>query len=565
MSHLSIKLMSLLLMVPLCAAQVNKGQYAQASGKLSIGYLNSNMSLIEGAETDVESVYLSGLLSDPLVAADETSALKCILVEDKYDDLGGSKYQFKIKTGVKWVNGKPITGKDIEASFFVWRNQQVQRRSYNKMSTYISSVKASDSDPTSFTVSFYHPVDNPLRYLSLPVFNSSVIESGKFTEDFMQRIRPCNGPFVIDGMWNRSSSEINLKRNTNYVVPWPDEEEEIKNYKTYLTINGVTLVQFSSSNELYDALASQDVRFYFYYPYSINVDNRVLTARDLVVGNITGVVINVDAKGGGHELLSQNGAIPKVDETHKDLRKALDLLIDRTDILKQKLRMNLSEEMIDMEYTLYGPMRKSDYLASKLPPKPSPNISQAEALFIKSGLKKQGGKWFYNGKPFELSFLRKPRLDESMRLISDYVIKQLTDFGITVNQPIVQNEDYYKKLRAGDFNLAFYSAMLPFEDYWVSAQQFFKSGNLYNYSKYRNARVDQLFDQADNSKNVSDAKNKSQDACKAIEDDHPWIFLFNMPYRVVYTKNFVHNMSDKLNGDDLFQDIHTWQTGYKGK
>lgn len=126
--------------------------------------------------------------------------------------------------------------------------------------------------------------------------------------------------------------------------------------------------------------------------------------------------------------LRLNTRVPPYDNA--SVRQAMNFAVDKTVIVRDIL--------LGAGYEPNGLAGKGVFATYQIEGGYYPyNPAKAEALMQEAGLKKEGGKWQYQGKPLVFRMYTPEGRYEKDRPVAEYVASELTKFGLTVQHQVV--------------------------------------------------------------------------------------------------------------------------------
>ncbi len=526
------------------------------AGKIRMVFQNSLLNMRAGAANRAEDLFFSGLIWDPITCFDEQNALRALIVDENFQVLDdyNTSFQLEIIPDALWSDGSPVTSDDIIASFQIWNNRNVLERCYNMVNGSITQIeKVNDR---TFKVHSPVSIENPLAILRLPIYPATSIvvgPMGDFVFEDPENFGLTNGPFLAENIWiSTGQEEVPLDVNRSY----PETADRLDLGRYCRPLNHVDLRYHSTMDQAVNAMVAGSMDFFYNWPRTRDVPSELLSKKDIFLGNMTGMIINMD-QGNGNRYLSSRRL------ENKEMRKALDMLVDRNTVISIIMRENLNERQ-KREILLYGPWRYMDYqIATKRNPIVDYNVSQATGIFQSQGFRKgSDGYWLQpNGEPFTLRLICGTYKNAAESQVFNYIMQSFDEFGIKIDYKDITSAEYTKRLLEGSYDLAFKSFVLPTGDYVHSLGSLFEAGSSANLGGYNNPAVNSKLAQSGGTYDFNDKKAILTDVAQIISDDRPWLFLYSMPYRAVYNRRFVHNIGVKLSGSDLFLNVDSWQTG----
>lgn len=419
-------------------------------------------------------------------------------------------FEYKIREGVKWHDGKEFTAEDVKYSYDVmftddWKAVQV--RPYYES---IKSVEVLDKYRIRFTVKddYFQNFDVCSTLTILPKhFYTNPDNKKEFNRKLIG-----TGPYLLSKY--DKGQKIIMVQNPDW---WGRGVEEEKKTNLIKKIN-LRLVQ--DENVALELLKKGDIDFMGFRPEAFVKK----TTGDVWEKKITKVKTeNKTPK--GYSFIGFNLKHPILKD--REVRKALSLLFNRPMML-DKFEFNLSEFATGPIYV------QSDYASSNVRPIPfDPN--EALKVLTNAGWKDTDKDGLLdkviNGKKTPLSItIMEPSLD---------IIKYLTVFkedaskvGVEINIKNIEWNSFVKLLDEKNFEavrLAWGGGSVEWDpkQIWHSSSI---AGASSNFISYSNPQVDKLIDEA---RTLYDRDKRIvllQKVHELISSDYPYIWWFNSRY-----------------------------------
>ncbi len=185
------------------------------------------------------SVYLSLMVDRPLAEIDADWNWVCDLCDKLpslengmakiFDDKGVKKLsaEWHLKPGLKWGDGKPLTGNDFKLAWEIGKSPNVSvgsKDTYDRMEDVVVDAK----DPSKFTVifkepryDFYQLSINPLpSHIEAPIWAKTKDANGAYEKQTAYTTDPTNaglynGPYLVSEI--KLGSHVVVKKNPNFV------------------------------------------------------------------------------------------------------------------------------------------------------------------------------------------------------------------------------------------------------------------------------------------------------------------------------------------------------------
>ncbi|MDI1287924.1 MAG: ABC transporter substrate-binding protein [Reyranella sp.] len=375
-----------------------------------------------------------------------------------------TKLTFKLRTGVKWHDGKPFSAKDVKCTWDALTGKGDEKLDIirkNPRKVWYSNLKevtvGSDTEVT-FTLGRPQP-----SFLSMLAAGYSPVYSCHVSGRDMRSKPIGTGPFkVVDFKRNEA---IKLVRNPDY---W-------KKGRPYLDVIDWKIVPNRSTRMLgfaageFDMTFDSDVTFPLLKDIQAQKPDAVCEARPSNVN--TNLLVNRDA--------------PPFD--NPELRRALALSLDRkafNDILFQGHALT-SASMLPPPAGVWGMSKEMLETMPGYSPDRQKPLAEAKAIMEKLGYSKD--------KPLKLKV--------ATRNIAIYrdpaviLIDQLKQIYIEAELEPIDTTVWYTKIQRKDYSVGLNLTGLGLDDADTNFYENFHSTSDRNYTAYKNPEVDKLIDQ----------------------------------------------------------------------
>ena len=423
-------------------------------------------------------------------------------------------YTFKLKDGLKWSDGQPITTDDIELSFKIMCDKTYTGpqdmpslklkgwKDYNEgKSDKIEGIKKIDKQTIEFTVDEATALTTGLINIEpLPNhYYGKVYKQGSanLVEDFHRKPEVSSGPYKFASF--KEGQEVVVKANENYFKG----KSKIENVIFKVVTDKTVLAQVESGE----------------------IDFANLTIDEDNVEQLKGMEF-VDThyypnNGYGYIGLNLLG-----DSKLKDVkvRQALAYGLNRQELVekiygKYADTMNVPQSKLSWAYPKDVKMEEYKYDKEK-----------AQKLLEEAGWKKNSsGKLEKDGKVFTLKFLQTANSDVPTTLVP-IAKKSYEDLGIEFIAEQLDFPTLRKKLddaKAGkpnaDYDMYFMAWVLTPEP---DSTTIFTSKGTQNRTGYANPKVDQLMEKATKEFDVEKRKEVYKDLYIELNKDLPYIYMY---------------------------------------
>jgi peptide/nickel transport system substrate-binding protein len=431
----------------------------QRGGTLVIGMV-SEPTVLDSCSGAWTVAPFAGNIFDTLLATDEKMNIVPELAESWRIDYANKRYIFKIRSGVKWHDGKPLTVEDVKFTFeYIIPN-------YDNRGVYFKGTKVEILNETSvaiipgnFAPGFQIPM---IASADIVIYPKHLLEGVDFLKSEFRTAPIGSGPFKFQE-WVKGS-HIVLVRNENYWKPG----------KPYL--DKIVFKFITDPAALLAALIAGDVDYvYRGLPYEAY---KALTMNP-------NLQVFVDYKPAYKVFLAFN--LNHTDPAKKAIlsnvlvRKAIAYAINKTDIVYK---------------ATLGVCRPSDRFWSDAFMPPNPNMTTYEYNPKKANeLLDQAGFPMVGGKRFTLELLTRSGEADEVKT-ADLLKNYLKNVGIDI---VIKAVDFntFEQLTANyqyDIQL-FKRWIMPIFSYQNHHSSFIIKGRtLVNTAQYSNPKVDYWYD-----------------------------------------------------------------------
>lgn len=455
---------------------------------MRIGIANfDNINPIISKNRDV--INLSNIIYEPLLTLTEDYHLKLELAKEwsKIDD---TTYVVTLKDGIKWENGKDITGRDVQFT--------VEKLKENK-SIYSNNVKNINAveiiDVKTIRINLFKPETFFEYNLIFPIISSDQFAAE--TDFFKSRIAP-----IASGMYkvkSASSSNMELVQNSN----WYGASEKARK------IDNIQIHFYSSMGDIYNNFKIG------------NID--MICTSNVNIKNYIGTIgyTNKDYKGRELDFISincENEILSNI-----EVRKAINYALNKKKIISSVYNNEyyLSSFPLDYGSFLYTKDGVSNFSKDK-----------AKKVLEDAGWTYRYGKWQktedYSTKTLRLKLVVDNSNKQRVK-VAKLIEKQLEDIGIHISLYEVSNKNYKSYLEEKDYDLiitGIYNGYSPDLSYFLGDQ---------NLANYKNEEINTILNDIQNVVDEETIKQKYQRIAEILEEDMPYIFLYRNKGKVVYS------------------------------
>jgi len=458
--------------------------------KIAFGVTTSNYDMQQGATNSVLCHMYNNLIRLNLV-----DGLKTIVpdVAEKWDVAAdGLAYTFKLRGGVLFHDGTPLTSDDVVATYnrMIFPPQGVVSLLKDRFSS-VAKVEAMDPLTVKFTMKQASPI-----FLLVMTDTTQAIYSKKTLDANNNDLRkvqvaPGTGPFMFKEY--KEAEKWTLVKNPNYWnkdLPYLDSVELIHvaawSDRGTAVLTGQADLSWNVSKETFDEGAKKP---------DVTKTNRV--------GNF-----------GAYQVIINTKQKPFDDPR---VRRAINLALNKQGLIEAFK----TQEQIDLSRWVPhgGEFATPREMIATLPgyrPDKTQDIADAKKLLADAG--------FADGiKGVELLSASVPPHAEVMAPAIQDQLKRALNIEIKIR--VAERSLLVEDEKAGRFTLVLDTPSSPISDFSPLGNTNFKTGGAQNYGGYSNAKFDDLLKRSDvelDRAKRADLMNQIQDV---LDQDPPWLFI----------------------------------------
>lgn len=509
-------------------AYTRGGEYSEAT----LGRVNSMNPLY--ATTSSEKV-LAKLLFANLVAPDVSGHLKNELAKSVTADDKGKNWTLKLREGLTWSDGEPITADDVIYTIKLINDSSAK----TTVSVDFSSVgieKVDDLTVKFALPSVYTDFVDSLEFPLVPEHILGQVSPALVYENNFSKNPIGSGPFVLNAVQSTQTSSdlqtIYLNRNEKY-------------FKPTTKLNNFTLKTYESSEKIVEAMRNSEV----------------MATAELSEEETQGLPGDINRRnslinGGAFAFLNTQNDILKNVKVRQAIAMGVDMEAVRADIEAAKL---LDYPILENQLELEWPeLHVHDEAAARKMLQDAGYVYEGEKLFTKEG------------EEVPINLVVRKRSSELVKVAQKFA-EQLEVLGFAVNLNIYDESqntsDFFSTVvRQRDYDILFYEVDLgvsadPFVYY--SSTQATDSG--WNFSNYSNAMVDAALLTARSTTNLSLRNVKLESFLKYWVNDVPAIGLYRSSIIYSFSRNTLIYSEDAQLTDalDRFSEVQYWASARK--
>lgn len=447
---------------------------AKTGGTLNVGLSADAPKLDPMVSSSLYDRQVFQSIFDKLADLDENGKIVPMLAESWQISDDQKTYTFKLRQGVKFHDGTDFNAEAVKFNF---------ERNMDKSSTRKGELSAVDKvtvvDPYTVKVDLKKPF---APFLSVLTDRAGMMVSPeaakKAGQDFMNN--PVGtGPFVYKE--RVKGDHITLEKNPNY---WQ---------KGYPKVDKVVYKVFNDPNVGLANLKSGQVDFVDKLPYK-EVDNLKNDPKVAVTNQMSY----------GYQGMHLNVTKPPFDK--KEIREAVDLLVDRDAIIKVALS--------GVGTPAHAPFAQKHFAYGDSDKVEKPNLDKAKQLLAQAGKP--------NGFDFTLKISTTPLNQQVGQMIQN----MLKPAGINVNLEKVEFGTLLDQLQKGNFEAGTVGwSGRPDPD--GNLYDFYVTGGSQNYSQYSNPEIDKLLNEGRGESDQTKRKADYDNIMKTLLTDVPFVYFYH--------------------------------------
>ncbi len=436
-------------------------------------------------------INLSTILYEPLIALTEDYKLELRLAKE-WSKVNEKAYIITLKSGLKWEDGTPITGKDIQ---FTVEKLKAGKSIYSANVQNISSIEIIDGQTVKINL---QKEEDFFEYnLVFPIISNKQFVAEK--DFYKSRIAP-----MASGMYKvkaATSDTMELIQNDNW---YQNTQTKIQNiYINFYSTMGDVYNSFKIGK--IDMICTSNVKIADY------IGTIGYTSKDYKGRQLDFIAINCK------DTILQN----------KEVRQAIEYAIDKKKIISSVYHNEyyLSSFPIDYGNYLYNQESKSTY-----------NISKAKKVLEDAGWVYKYGRWQktenYTTRTLRVSLVVDNSNKERVE-VAKLIEQQLEDVGIGVSLYQVSNSNYKSYLKEKDFDMILTGIN---NGYSPDLSYFLGKDNLAN---YENEQIQSILQEIKEITDENVLKEKYKQIIQIYENEVPYICLYRDKKKAVYSMKLI--------------------------
>jgi len=466
---------------------------SSSGGNLINAMAGEPSNLIAMIAGDSASSAIAGNIFNSLVKYDENLNYAPDLAESWKISNNQKTITFKLKKGLQWADGKPLTSADV---LFTWKLITNPNTRTPYASDYQLVKKASTPNPLTFKVTYessYAPALD--TWTSLHILPKHILKDEDINNTFFSR-KPTGSSFYKLDEWI-SGQQVTLKANNKSVLGAPLIENLISRI---IPDTSSQFLELTADN--IDVMNINPIQYQRVFPARKDLQQKIALYKEL---------------GNGYTYLGFNLRKPPFNDIR--VRQALNYAIDKDEVIKGVL-LGLGEPISSP----YKPgTRWNNPNLNPYPYKPSKALN----LLQEAGYKKNNdGILMKNGKPLKFEIITNQNKQREMTAV--VIQKRLQEIGVDVSIRVIEWASFVNRfIKTGDFDVVVlgWSLSLDPDQYniWHSSQQ---GPGQFNFLGYSNKNVDKLLELGRVELNVSKREKIYHEFSKYLLEDSPIIYLY---------------------------------------
>mgnify|MGYP000277044530 FL=1 len=470
------------------------GKFKNVSGGSLINAMAGEPSnLIAMIAGDSASSAIAGNIFNSLLKYDENLNYAPDLAESWAISNNQKTISFKLKKGLQWADGKPLTSADV---LFTWKLITNPNTRTPYASDYQLVKKASTPDPLTFKVTYENSYAPALdTWTSLHILPKHILKDEDINNTFFSR-KPTGSSFYKLDEWI-SGQQVTLKANDKSVLGVPLIKKLISRI---IPDTSSQFLELTADN--IDVMNINPIQYQRVFPARKDLQQKIALYKEL---------------GNGYTYLGFNLKKPPFNDIR--VRQALNYAIDKNEVIKGVL-LGLGEPISSP----YKPGTR--WINPNLSPYPY-KPSKALALLEEAGFKKNNdGILMKNGKPLKFEIITNQNKQREMTAV--VIQKRLQEIGVEVSIRVIEWASFVNRfIKTGDFDVVVlgWSLSLDPDQYniWHSSQQ---GPGQFNFLGYSNKNVDKLLELGRVELNASKREKIYHKFSKYLLEDSPIIYLY---------------------------------------
>lgn len=452
---------------------------------------------------------ISRIIYEPLLGVNKDYQIEKCLAKD-WAKTSAITYLIKLRDDVIWSDGEKLTVEDVLYTIDLLK-QIPSIYAYNVQ--YIINVDKIDLYTLQITLD--HEIPFFEYNLIFPIMSKKYYEGEDFSTTAKNNTPIGTGKYKIT---QNTDSEIILEKNENYT------REE-------LTLEKITIEKYSNLGELYNA-------------FKLGKIDLITTTNTKIEDYVGTIGYNVqEVAGREYDFLAintQNTVLSK-----KEVRTA---------ILHAINRENIVATVYNNKYKITNyPLDYGNWLKGESTADNSYNLDYSKQILEQNGWTFKNNKWqkTENYVTRTISFRLVVQASNTTRVtIAEMIKTNLAEIGIPVTIVKASDNQYQNYLQNKNYDVILTGTT---ESMSPNLETFFGESNLANYT---NEEIKTIMNDVKNITDENLLKEKYNRIRQILDDEVPYISLYNSYYAVISNWNLKGNI--EANWYNIFMDINNW-------
>ena len=470
------------------------GEFKNSSGGNLINAMAGEPSnLIAMIAGDSASSAIAGNIFNSLLKYDENLNYVPDLAESWEISNNQKTISFKLKKGLRWADGKPLTSADV---LFTWKLITNPNTRTPYASDYQLVKKASTPDPLTFKVTYessYAPALD--TWASLHILPKHILKDEDINNTFFSR-KPTGSSYYKLDEWI-SGQQVTLKANDKSVSGTPLIKKLISRI---IPDTSSQFLELTADN--IDVMNINPIQYQRVFPARKDLQQKIALYKEL---------------GNGYTYLGFN--LKKAPFNDIRVRQALNYAIDKDEVIKGVL-LGLGEAISSP----YKPGTR--WNNPNLSPYPYSPSKALELLADAGYIKDKNGSLTKDGKPLKFEIITNQNKQREMTAV--LIQRRLQEIGVKVSIRVIEWASFVNRfIKTGDFDVVVLGWGLSLDpdqyNIWHSSQQ---GPGQFNFLGYSNKTVDQLLELGRKELNPHKREKIYREFSKHLLEDSPIVYLY---------------------------------------
>ena len=400
---------------------------------------------------------------------------------------------FKIKKGLKWSDGMPLTSADV---YFTWKliTDPKTRTPYASDYTLVSQAKTPNEH--TFIVTYddnYAPALD--TWASLEILPAHILKNEDINNTFFSR-KPTGSSFYKLGDWV-SGQQVNLVKSENGVLGVPHIN---KLTSRIIPDTSSQFLELSAGN--IDLMNINPIQYKRVFPAKPKLENKTSLYKEM---------------GNGYTYLGFN--LKREPFDNKKVRQAINYAINKEEVIKGVL-LGLGEP-------ISSPYKPGTRWNNPTLKPYAYNPEKALGLLKEAGYQMSSENFLVkDGKILEFEIITNQNKQREMTAV--LIQRRLKEIGIKVSIRVIEWASFVNRfIKTGDFDVVVLGWSLSLDpdqfNIWHSSQQ---GPGQFNFIGYKNEKVDMLLEKGRRELNLDKREKIYHEFSEYLLDDSPVVYLY---------------------------------------